>query len=308
MFEHDYFFLPYLKGDKSANIYGRYILAERIKLLDLKTNDLYINARKYLNPDYYEELLKNNTSEMSESDISKVNTEKKALENIVLYRNKFGENCQKMKDKISLYKKPEAYREISKLTLNSILEQLDKIDTIHENIKEKLNPEIDKMNIAINAATNFDINDFFTFNYKKSYEISLESLSTIDEVFLPLANNITSTIKKAEKADSLSTELIVVYKLPRTSNATYNSMAEKLSVLTSNQKVLIKEYDDIILSLKQELEISKNITTTNLLLDNLNSINERVINLKDTDLKELVKLIKKSKTIQDKMSLIQNQQ
>lgn len=34
LFEHDYYFLPYLKGDKTVNTYGRYIYAEKIKLTE----------------------------------------------------------------------------------------------------------------------------------------------------------------------------------------------------------------------------------------------------------------------------------
>lgn len=302
IFEHDYFFLPDLKGDKVNNTYGRYILAERIKLIDLKTNDLYINARKDLNPNYYDDLLKEYSSEMSESDILKVNNEKKVLENIVLYKNKFGENCQKMIDKLSVYKKPKATKEISLLALKSMSEELDKIETFHSDIKQRTNSEIDKMNGAIEAATNFNVEDFFTFNYKESYEISEESLSSIDKTYVPLANNITSTMNKAENADRLTSELKDNYGL--SNNATMNSMIT--GSLTKEQKILFEVYNEIIASLKQELQISKDSNTANPILDNIILVTKKTIKLKSSDLKELLKSIKKTKSIEEKIILIEN--
>jgi len=302
IFEHDYFFLPDLKGDKVNNTYGRYILAEKIKLIDLKTNDLYINARKDLNPSYYDELLKDHSSEMSESDVLKVNNEKKALENIVLYKNKFGENCQKMIDKLSVYKKPKATKEISLLALKSLSEELDKIVTFHSDIQLRTNSEIDKMNGAIEAATNFNVEDFFTFDYKKSYEISEESLASIDKTYVPLANSITSTMSKAENADRLTSELNDNYG--HSNNATINSMIS--SRLTKEQKTLFEVYNEISTYLKQELQLSKDSKAANSILDNIVLVTEKTIKLQSADLKELLKSIKKTKSIEEKISLIES--
>jgi len=302
MFEHDYYFLPDLKGDKSNNTYGKYLLAKRIEIIDLKKNDEYINARKELNPQYFEDLLANHSFEMSESDILKVNNEKKALENILLYKNKFGENCQKMIDKLSVYKRPKASQEISLLALKSISDELDKTEAVYADIKQKTNSEIDKMNSAIEAATNFNVDDFFTFNYKNSFEISVESLSNIDKIFMPLVNNITSTMSKAEKADNLTSELKNNYGL--SNNATINAMIT--NSLTKEQKKLLEVYNEIFPHLKQELQINKDSNTTNLILDNIILVTEKTNKLKSADLKELLKSIKKTKSIEEKISLIES--
>lgn len=282
--------------------YGRYIYPKKIELINIKENALYFNARKNFDKDSFDELLKQHSFEMSDSDIAKVNREKEALENFALYKPKFSENCERMIDKLTVYKKPNVRTEISILALKSISTEVDKIDTIHADTKNRMNSEIDKMSRAIKAVSDFDSDDFVTFNYKKSYEISVESLSAINNVFVPLANNITSTMSKAEKADKLISELNDNYG--QSNNATINAMIT--SGLTKAQKTLFEVYNEIIAYQKQELQISKNSNTTNLILDNIILVNEKTKELKNSDLKELLKSMKKAKSIEEKINLIEN--
>jgi hypothetical protein len=301
LFKHDYFILPGLGGNKIENSYGKYILAKKFGPIDINSNSFYSDARQSLRPESYSEFLRENSSKMSETDILKVKSEREKLENIVNFKNKFEDNCTKINEKFPISEKLSASNYISLSTRESLVKELHEIDSIGIEIRKNIKSEDSKMREALEARFNFQSTDFFTFNYKKITEISEMYLMVIDKDIIPRVDNVKATMMKADKAFSVTENIVQDFGLI-ISEHTYSG--ENVRDLTKKQKELIDVYFEINTYLNQQLKTSKDIITTNSILDNIIIVNQKIQKLKDTDLKELLKAINKSKSTVEKFNLI----
>lgn len=321
IFEHDYFLLPSIGGDKtydgtssqSKRKYGLYILAKRIELINLDSNSDYISAKINGNNTTKISALKQfteqNSDKLKKADIERLNKEvlkleeDDSLDKLKLgYENQYQKNVSVIKNYISASRTREKRKEkFSSLTYNSLFKDLKKEDSIGTII-------LNNLDLYVNR------NDFNAMNstreqadFKKLLEMSEQRLEVVKNQYLPLSNSINNSLEIALNADLISNK---VYKTFDKTFKKGNDIFNRTNVYQTQEnlvdglinlgakKTIFDVYEELIEEITKNIETNKDIDTS---LKNIISLSDKVIELKDIDDKERLKNIRKSKTTEGKI-------